>query len=203
MGRRYRHRVGTAIRCAARRRWPARGVHRHRREQRSQPSGSPHLGVEGLGRKPRASYGVADPGTTHPTRLGHIQHLHRSGPAGGDGIDVCGVPRTRRTPEHRGIGTRTARRFAATAEAAGYSLAGDAFFDTLFSPRDPTCRTRRPSGRVRIQPSRVLERSGRSRARRDGERDGSCRSDACAVRTRAHDARRVRSPSSRSAARRS
>ena len=51
-----------------------------------------------VGRRRRASRapaGPADPRAAHPAREGHVQHLHRPGAAGRDGVDVRRLPRAR------------------------------------------------------------------------------------------------------------
>ena len=60
---------------------------------------------------------AADPRAAHPARQGHLQHLHRAGAARRRGVDVRGLPRSRRAagdraagaPLRRGAGGRAAR----------------------------------------------------------------------------------------------
>ena len=61
---------------------PDRRVHRRRRQ---------------AGLPPHA----ADARAAHPPREGHVQHLHRAGAAGGDGLDVRGLPRPGWPDPHR------------------------------------------------------------------------------------------------------
>src|SRR6202453_3470590 len=57
----------------------------------------------------RLPVGTADSRAAHPPGQGDQQHLHRSGAVGGDGRDVCELPRRRRTNGHRPARARPRR----------------------------------------------------------------------------------------------
>ena len=80
------------------------------------------------GLPPRA----ADARAAHPPREGDLQHLHRAGAAGGDGLDVRGVPRPARARAHRPARAPPDRASSgrARASSASRSTTRD-FFDTL------------------------------------------------------------------------
>ncbi|KAG1251399.1 hypothetical protein G6F65_018376 [Rhizopus arrhizus] len=67
--------------------------------------GGPHAAFmacrDAYKRQPGLSPDPADPRAAHPPREGHLQHLHRAGAAGGDGVDVRRLPRPGRPDPHR------------------------------------------------------------------------------------------------------
>ena len=65
------------------------------RQARASAAGPPGRGVRRRRRVTGVPAGAADPRTAHPPRQGHQQHLHRPGPAGRHGRDVCQLPRRR------------------------------------------------------------------------------------------------------------
>ena len=75
---------------------------------------------------------AADPRAAHPARKGDIERLHGAGAAGGDGVDVRGVPRARRAARPLRSGS-TARPcgWRRGLEAAGFKVDPQAFFDTI------------------------------------------------------------------------
>ena len=83
-------------------------------------------------RAPRAAARAADPRAAHPAREGDAQHLHRAGAAGGDGVDVRGLPRARgpRGDRDARAPLRLDPRRGAP-RAAGSSSRHEAFFDTI------------------------------------------------------------------------
>ena len=87
-----------------------------------------------------------DPGAAHPPREGDLQHLHRPGAAGRDGLDVRRVPRAGRAGRHR-------------PPHPGRHLVG-----------------RRPAGRRRLRPrQRHLVRHDHGARARPGRRPGVAR----------------------------
>lgn len=74
-----------------------------RRARRLRPLAArpPGRRLRGHPRQPRLPPGPADPRAAHPPREGHQQHLHRSGAARRDGLDVRRLPRPRRPGRHR------------------------------------------------------------------------------------------------------
>ncbi len=122
MGRGHRGRQQPALRRAVRLWRPARGVHGLPRRLQALHARSPDRGVDRFRRQSRLPPDPADPRAAHPPREGHLQHLHRTGAAGGDGGHVCGLPRARgpgsdRAP--RAPDDRDPRRRAAPGRGAG------------------------------------------------------------------------------------
>ena len=80
---------------------PARRVHGRPQGPRAQHARPPGRRERRRRRRPRDAPGAADPRAAHPPREGHEQHLHRAGPARGDGRRVRGAPRPRGPRDHR------------------------------------------------------------------------------------------------------
>ena len=97
------------FRCANGIRRSARRIPGGARQARPPAAGPAGRRLAGRRRLTRLPAGTADPRAAHPSRQGDQQHLHRSGAAGGDGGDVCELPRRRRTDRHRAAGARSRR----------------------------------------------------------------------------------------------
>ena len=117
-------------------------------------------------RCPGLPAGAADPRAAHPPGEGDLQHLHRSGAAGGDGLDVRRLPRPRRPARHRPTGAPVHRH-----------------------PRGRAARGRRRTRRRAVlrHPHGARSRAGRRRAGRRARRR-----DQPAPRRRRHRRRQLR-----------
>jgi hypothetical protein len=98
---RLRGRFGPALWRTHGLRRPACGLLRHPRGLSTQRTGPHHRRVEGPPRQPGPAHGPADPRAAYPSRKGDEQHLHRPGPAGGDGRLLRRLARPRRPEEDR------------------------------------------------------------------------------------------------------
>jgi glycine dehydrogenase len=87
--------------------------------------------VRRRGRRTGLSAGAADPRAAHPAREGHLQHLHRAGPARGHGQHVCRVARPRRPGRHRHGGSTTTRNLPAALQPGGIEVLTAQPFDTI------------------------------------------------------------------------
>jgi glycine dehydrogenase len=101
-----------ATNSSARCRPPGRRDHRRARQQGLPP-------------------GAANPRAAHPPRKSHFQHLHRTGAAGRDGVDVRRLPRPARPAADRQRVHRLTGVLAANLKTLGYTITNDTFFDTL------------------------------------------------------------------------
>jgi glycine dehydrogenase len=105
----------TAFRRADGIRRSARRIHGLHRRAQAQDARPPDRRVHRLARQTRLPALAANPRTTHPPRQGHLQHLHRAGPARRDGLDVCRLSWPGGTETNRARSTlegRQTRRFA-------------------------------------------------------------------------------------------
>ena len=131
-GRRRRRRHVAALRRPDRLRRPARRLHERPQRSRARAAGPPGRRLDRRRRQPGAAARAADPRAAHPPREGDVQHLHRAGAAGRDGVDVRRLPRARgpradrpaRPPADRDPGRRACA-------AAGSSSCTTRFFDTI------------------------------------------------------------------------
>ena len=64
-------------------------------------AGADRRGVDRRAREPGVPAGLADARAAHPAGEGDLERLHGAGAAGGDGVDVCGVPRAGGAEGHR------------------------------------------------------------------------------------------------------
>ena len=107
-------------------------------------------------RSARPAPGPADPRAAHPPGEGHLEHLHRPGAAGRDGLDVRRLPRPRRAAAASPGGcTASPRSWPTGCAAAAIELATDAFFDTITvrCPAGPTrCSPRPAPARINLRP---------------------------------------------------
>jgi glycine dehydrogenase len=131
MGRRRRGRQQPALRRAARFRRPARRLPGHPRRIQAQHGGPPGRRHRRRPGQQGVPPGAADARAAHPPRKGDLEHLHRPGAAGRDGLDVRDLPRpkgleqiARRVHRYTGI-------LAGALQQLGYQLVNETFFDTL------------------------------------------------------------------------
>ncbi len=96
--RRCRSGHDAALRRAARLRRSARGVHGGAFGTRAPAAGPPRGRLAGRVGASRLPPRAADARAAHPPREGDLEHLHRAGAAGRDGVDVRGLPRPRGPP---------------------------------------------------------------------------------------------------------
>ena len=148
----------------------------------------------------RVPPGAADPRAAHPARARDLEHLHRAGPARGDGVDVRRLPRTRRPAPDRRAGPgldRGDRRRPGPARRRR-PRAG-AWFDTLRVDLDPhrQAEVLAAATRARPQPAPLrrrrrhhLRRDHRARGRPRGARGVRARRRPAAGRPRAGPRRR-------------
>ncbi len=159
MGRGHRGRQQPAFRRAVRLRRPACRVHGLPRRLQALDAGPPDRRVGRCRRQAGLPPDPADPRAAHPPREGHLQHLHRAGAAGGDGLDVRRVPRPGRPdphrPPHPPPGRPPGRRAAQERRGRGRAL--------LRHPARAQRRRRRAAGQGRgrwLQPARDRQRGG-------------------------------------------
>ncbi len=123
-------------------------------------------------RPPGPPAGAADPRAAHPPREGHVQHLHRPGAAGRDGLDVRRLPRARRPHGHRPGRPRPGRHRGRPAAGGGLRPGPRHVVRHAHRPRPrPGGRDRRagPPGRAEPAPGRG-RRPGPVLRRDDGPR---------------------------------
>ena len=134
-----------------------------REEVQATASRADHRRIGRPPRQPRAPDGAADARAAYPAGEGHLQHLHRAGPARGHGGDVRRLPRSRGTPADRGTHPQAGGDTRRTAlREAGCELLHDSLL------RHPA----RPSGHVggarswrlpREMPASICATSGTAR----------------------------------------
>ena len=100
-GRRHRRRLRPALRRPAVLRRPARRLHGGPEGPRAVHARPPGRRLQGQRRRPGLPPGPADPRAAHPPREGHLQHLHRAGPAGDRVLLLRRLPRPGRPQGHR------------------------------------------------------------------------------------------------------
>ena len=71
------------------------------RRARASPARAPGRGLGRRGGPTGVPTRAADPRAAHPPGQGHVEHLHRAGPAGGRGLDVRRLPRSDRADPDR------------------------------------------------------------------------------------------------------
>ena len=105
-------------------------------------------GVARRARHHRVPARPADPRAAHPPGEGHLQHLHRAGAAGRDGLDVRRLPRSGRAAADRRAGARPGGWLGRVSWRPAASRSSTrSFFDTVRA-RVPG-RARRGRGRQR------------------------------------------------------
>ena len=100
-GRRRGRRLLPALRRPAVLRRPARRLHVRARRPRAAPARPPGRRLGRLRGPPGLPARAADPRAAHPSRQGHLQHLHRAGAARRGRVDVRRLPRSRRAADDR------------------------------------------------------------------------------------------------------
>ncbi len=176
-GRRRGRRLVPALRRAAVLRRPARRLHVRAPRPRAAPARSPGRRLGGRGGPPGVPAGAADPRAAHPSRQGHLQHLHGAGAARRGGVDVRRLPRSRgaagdraaHPPLRRGAGRRAARgrRRRAPREVLRHRHRARARGSGRRRGRRPRAR-RAPAARRRRHGRHLDVRDHLARARRGG-----------------------------------
>ena len=172
VGRRHRGRHQPALRRADGLRWPARRLHERPRRPGADDAGPAGRRERRRGRRTGLPPGPADPRAAHPPREGHLQHLHRAGPARGHGLHVRRLPRPGRPGARSPAGCTATRRALADALRAG---GVEVVTSTSSTPSPCGCPVARPrwscggrGARHQPVPGRRRPRVGVSARRDDG-----------------------------------